>query len=43
MWQEEWPQKVEDLFNEGTLTIKNLDMTETVLNCLALECLTYNI
>ena len=24
MWQEEWPQKVKDLFNEVTLTINNL-------------------
>ena len=40
MWKEEWPQKINDLLNEGTLTIKDLKLTGLVLNWLALECLT---
>ena len=43
MWQEDWPKKVNDLFNEGTLTINNLDLEGLVLNWLELECLTFNV
>ena len=43
MWQEEWPHKLKDIFNEGTLTINNLNMAGLVLNWMALECLTSNL
>ena len=43
MWQEDWPKKVNDLFNEVTLTINNLDLEGLVLNWLELECLTFNV
>ena len=43
MWQEEWPQKVKDIFNEGTITINNLKLIGLVLNWLALECLTFKL
>ena len=43
MCQEEGPQKVKGLFNEGTFTIKNLDLIRIVLNWLAIECLTSNL
>ena len=43
MCQEYWPQKVNDLFNEGTLTINYLELAGLVLNWLALECLTYKL
>ena len=43
MWQEDWPQKVKDIFNEGTLTIIYLNMSGLVLNWLALECHASNL
>ena len=43
IWQEKWPQKVKDLFNEGTLTINDFKLAGIVLKWLALECLTSNL
>ena len=43
IWQEEFPQKVKELFKEGTLNINNINLSGLVLNWLALECLTSNL
>ena len=43
MWQDELPQKVNDLFNESTLTINDLEPERLVINWLALECLASNL
>ena len=37
MWQEEWPQKVKELFKADTLIINDIDLAGLVLNWMALN------
>ena len=43
IWQEKWPQRTNELFKEGTLTINNLDLVGQVINWLEIECLPSNL